>query len=105
MKSSIQLFGKRIKELRKRQGLTQEKLSEIMEVDPKTINRLENGYSFITYENLEKLASALNVEIKDFFDFQHLNNKETLQKYIIKTTKELPTAKLQKLAKFVRDYL
>ena len=63
----LNFFGKRIKELRKKQKLTQERLAEILDVDSKTISRLEKGYYFTTYENLEKLSKALGVEIKDFF--------------------------------------
>ena len=53
MSSAISLFGKRIKEIRKQQNFTQEKLAEILDVDVKTISRLEKGYYFTPYENLE----------------------------------------------------
>ena len=99
------IFGKRIKELRKKQKLTQERLAEILDVDSKTISRLEKGYYFTTYENLEKLSKALGVEIKDFFDFKHLKDKEELQSLVISKVKTLPHDNLQKLAKFIQDYL
>ena len=35
--------------------------------------------NFVSSETLEKLSSALNVPIKDLFDFDHLN-EDTLKK-------------------------
>ena len=105
MSSTIKLFGKKIKEIRKKQSFTQEKLAEILNVDAKTISRLEKGYYFTTYENLEKLANALNVQIKDFFDFEYIQNREDLKDFLITKISDLPIEKLQKIAKFIKDYI
>lgn len=74
-----QQLGARIKELRQKRGLSQNDLSIKIEVDPKHISRLETGINFPSAETFEKLAKALNVEIKDLFDFEHKG----------KTTKQL----------------
>ena len=37
-----QLFGKRVRELRKRQGLTQEKLAEMVGIEPRNLLKIEN---------------------------------------------------------------
>ena len=105
MNSSIKLFGKRIKEIRKKQNLTQEMLAEILDVDAKTISRLEKGYYFTTYENLEKLSNALDVQIKDFFDFEYMQDKEELLNIIVRKLSKMQTDKLQKVAKFIQDYI
>ena len=105
MESSIKLFGKRINTIRKKNNLTQEQLAELLEIDPKTISRLENGYFFTSYENLDKIAKVLNVEIKDLFDFQHLKDRETITKNIIKKVNEMSIENLQKLSKFIQEFL
>ncbi len=105
MSTTIKLFGKKIKEIRKKQSFTQEKLAEILDVDAKTISRLEKGYYFTTYENLEKLANALDVQIKDFFDFEYMQNKDTLKDSLITKISNMPIEKLQKIAKFIQDYI
>ena len=56
MASGNKLFGKRIRELREKNNLTQEKLAEILDLDYQTISRIETGYYFTSYENLEKFA-------------------------------------------------
>lgn len=105
MSTTIKLFGKKIKEIRKKQSFTQEKLAEILDVNAKTISRLEKGYYFTTYENLEKLANALDVQIKDFFDFEYMQNKDTLKDSLITKISNMPIEKLQKIAKFIQDYI
>lgn len=107
MKSTIELFGKRIKEIRKNKKMTQEKLAEIVDLDCQTISRIETGYYFTSYENLEKLATALEVEIKDFFDFQYLQEreKEKLKIDILNKVNTFSVQDLRKVAKFIQDYL
>ncbi|MDD2500377.1 MAG: helix-turn-helix transcriptional regulator [Geobacter sp.] len=72
MATTNQLLGLRIRELRKTVGLSQERLSEIINVDPKHMSRIELGKSFSSLDTLESLARTLKVEIKDLFDFSHL---------------------------------
>lgn len=74
------LFGKRIKELRKQNNLTQEQLSEMLGVFQKQIGNIETGTTFTTMNNLEKLAKILNVEIQDLFVFaQHKEKSELVE--------------------------
>ena len=84
MASGNKLFGKRIKELREKNRYTQEQLSEIIDLDYQTISRIETGYYLTSYENLEKLAKAFHVEIKDLFDTKHLEETVNLEKEITK---------------------
>ena len=72
MKTTKQLLGSRIKELRKIKGLSQEGLSIQVDVDPKYISFIECGRSSPSLETMENIARALGVEIKDLFEFAHL---------------------------------
>lgn len=72
MRNTKQLLGARIKELRKSLGLSQDQFSERIGVDPKHLSRIELGKSFPYMETLEAIAQALDVELKDLFDFSHL---------------------------------
>jgi len=71
-------FGKRVKELRKSRGYTQEKVAELINLEPPNISKMESGTHFPLPENIEKLANALNVEVKDLFDYEHFQLKHTL---------------------------
>ncbi len=65
----IKIDGKKIKELRERQGLTQLYLATAVQVTTDTISRWENKrYPSIKKENGLKLAEALEVQLKDILE-------------------------------------
>lgn len=65
-----EIFGKHLKELRERKGLTQEQLAEIIGVkDARTIRFWESGTNAPKFANLVALAQALGVRMRDLFDF------------------------------------
>ena len=76
------LLGQRIKELRKRNGFTQATLAEMIGMETTNLCKLENGGQ-IPKEEIEKIAKALKVNIKDLFDFGHMKSKTTLQEELI----------------------
>lgn len=61
-------FGNKIKELRKIKGLSQERLANMAEIDRTYLPTIEKGERNVSIEIVEKLAKALNVNIKDLFD-------------------------------------
>lgn len=76
--NKLKLFGKRIKELRKKSGFTQEQLSEKIGLFQKQIGNIETGTCFTTMQNLEKFSQIFGVEIKDLFDFEYQENREVI---------------------------
>lgn len=72
------LLGKRIRELRKRNNLKQEKLAELVGLEPTSISNIENGYNYPSFQNLEKIANALNVTFVDIFKFEQHKEIENL---------------------------
>ena len=72
------LLGSRLKELRKRKGLTQEKLAELVELEPASICNIENGYNYPSLQNLEKIVTTLEVTFSDIFNFEHHKSSENL---------------------------
>ena len=61
-------IGKRIKELRKKCGYTQEKFSEIAGIDYKYLQRLEGkNPPALKVDTIEKLAKALKVKPAELF--------------------------------------
>ena len=103
MSSGNKLFGKRIKELRERKKLTQEKLAKKIGLDLQTISRIETGYYFTSFENLEKLARAQMCLLQ--FSLKHIKAKEELIKEISTELTNLPEKDVQKIYKQVFSYL
>ena len=58
-------FGKRLRELRKSRGYTQQCLAEKAEIDEKHLSRVENGKYFPSYATLNKLLTALGVTLDE----------------------------------------
>ena len=82
------LFGKRIKALRQKKGLTQEKLAEILGIGERNLSKIECGVNFVSADTLEKLAIALDVSIKELFDFEHLKDEEIQKVELINAIKK-----------------
>ena len=61
-------FGKKVRALRKAGGISQEELSFDADLHRTYIGMIERAEKNITLLNIEKIAKALNVEIKDLFD-------------------------------------
>ena len=71
-------IGKRIKELRKKRGLSQERLAELVNIEQNTLSYIETGNNFCSAETLEKLITALKIEPEELFDFGHYKDNQTL---------------------------
>ena len=95
-----ELLGKRLRELRKRKGINQEKLAEMIEVDPPTISNIENGKNYPSLINLENLLNVLDSSFLEAFDFEHKNKKEDLLSQINEKLKNNPD-KLEDFYKIV----
>ncbi len=80
-------FGKRLRELRIQKGLTQEKLSESIGIQPENYSRIENGLAFPKPENIVKISSELNVEIAELFQFKQLDNYDEILECITEKLK------------------
>ena len=89
MKTTKILLGERIRELRKSRGLTQDQFAELIEVEQKHVSRIELGKSFPTIERLEKISLALNIPLRDIFDFVHLADQKTRSDSIQKMMMQL----------------
>ena len=62
-------FGNRLRQLRQARGVTQEALAEAMDVHVRTVRHMEAGLHGPRFDNLEKLAEVLELEVKALFDF------------------------------------
>lgn len=62
-------FGKRLKQLRKERGITQEKLADMTGLSVESISNIERGVFGPKFDNLEKIAAALEIDVKLLFEF------------------------------------
>ena len=99
------LFGRKIKEYRKKKNLTQAQLAELVNVDDKHISCIESGKNFPSPDLIERLAASLDVEPKDLFEFYYLQDAEDLKSDIITMLDKLNKDELALAHKYIRTFL
>jgi len=67
--------GERLKELRQSRAMSQEQLAHIANITPAYLGQVERGTKNVTVRTLEKICSALNVSLAEFFDTAKNNNE------------------------------
>ena len=67
--SILVVFGKNVQKYRKKLNISQEKLAEYAGLHRTYIGMVERAERNITLVNMEKIAKALRVEIKDLVEY------------------------------------
>lgn len=79
-------LGKKIKEYRQLQGISQEELAEQLDISQQTLSKIECGKNFLTSETLERISSVLGVNTYELFMFEEYNTQADMlveiEKYI-----------------------
>lgn len=57
-------FGKRVREVRKAKGISQEKLAEMAGIDRSYMGNIERGEKNITLKKIYEICDALQIDIK-----------------------------------------
>lgn len=63
------LFGRRIRHLRHKAGMTQERLAELARLSPVSVSNIERGIHAPSFRRLPNLANALQVALHELFIF------------------------------------
>lgn len=70
MKSKINIqFGKRVADIRRQQGISQEELAFRCGVHRTYIGSIERGEKSPTLNTIEKIANGLSIELLEFFKY------------------------------------
>jgi transcriptional regulator with XRE-family HTH domain len=63
-------FAKRLKTLRVQKELSQEELARLTNLSTSFVSNLERGLNAPSFESLDSIAKALEVPVKELFDFE-----------------------------------
>lgn len=102
MADTRQRLGRRIKELRKKGGMTQEALADLVKIDPRHLSRLERGVHYPSIDTLELIAQHLNVPLKEFFAFPEDETPELLRNRLVQSLSIMDESELRRVAKLIR---
>tara|TARA_R110000796_G_scaffold183498_2_gene299987 strand:- start:51877 stop:52482 length:606 start_codon:yes stop_codon:yes gene_type:complete len=78
-------LSKKVKELRKRKGFSQEELAENSGLSLRTIQRIENGETEPTGETLKRISNALNVSPEELIDWAVIEDSGFLKAMNVST--------------------
>jgi len=73
------IFSRKLRENRRKCGLTQEKLAETVGISTHYLAMLETAHNFPTADTLERIASALEIPVYELFIFDHSPKEELEQ--------------------------
>ena len=62
-------FGKRVRKIRKEQDLSQEEVGFKTGLHRTYIGSVERGEQNVSLENIQKIAKAFKINLKELFDF------------------------------------
>ena len=95
------LMGLKIKNFRKEKSYTQEKLSEILNIDVSGLSKIENGKCFPSTETLFKLIKILEINPNELFNSTNNSPKEIKDEILIEKIKKLSQKDKEKISKFI----
>lgn len=96
------LLGKRIRQLRKENDMSQEEFAELIGMDPNSVSRIERGVHYPSLDTLEKASTVLKVELRDLFIFSSKETVEEMRAFLVQTTVEAGVDKLREMVRAVR---
>ena len=67
-------IGQRVKELREKAEMSQKDLAYTADLDRSYIASIENGQRNVSIVNIEKIATALGVSLKEMFNNNEFDN-------------------------------
>lgn len=103
-KNKKELLGLRLKEYRENRRYTQDRLAEMVGIDPKHLSRIENGRNYPSLETLEKILDSLDVSYEEIFNFKLLVSKDELIHKINNRLEILDEAKLKLIYNIVNEF-
>lgn len=105
MQNANELLGKRIRELRKRSGLTQEQLAEKLGIDQKHMSRIELGKSYPSLDRITVIAEIVGAQLPSLFKFGHLHDEEDLHKQVTDMLQQIGQKDLKRVHRILEALL
>jgi transcriptional regulator with XRE-family HTH domain len=101
-----ELFGRRVRSLRKDEGLTQEELADRAGINYKYLGAVERGEENPSLKIISSIAAGLGVEVRDLFELEHEETSPAkLRKKLDSLLKDADQATLQQAVKLIRALL
>lgn len=97
-----ELLGRRIKELRKLKGFTQDSLAEKLEIEPRQLSKLETGKHYPSFETVVSMLKVFDITFEELINFEHLDKDKNLKNILINNIENIDEDKIPNIYKVVR---
>ena len=98
-------LGNRIRDARERRHLTQEKLSEIVDISPTHMSVLERGVKGMKLSTFIKIANALDVSADELLQDELAHETQLHSIILYELIDELPVVEQRKLVHMIKAYI
>lgn len=98
-----ELLGRRIKELRKQNGFTQEYLAEKLKIEPRQLSKLETGKHYPSFETVLGLLEEFGVTFEELVSWSHLDENIDFKKRIEAEIADIDNEKASYIYKIIRS--
>lgn len=99
------LLGKRIREYRLKKGLTQCQLANLVGIDGKHLSCIELGKNMPNPQLIYKFSQNFSCEIKELFEFYHLQESSDIKKELSKLIDKLGETELKQAYQYIRAFV
>ena len=98
-----ELLGKRIKELRKQNGFTQEYLAEKLKIEPRQLSKLETGKHYPSFETVLGLLEVFGIKFEELVSHAHLEENIDFKQKIEAELADINNEKASYIYKIIRS--
>ena len=102
---NLKAIGSRIKTAREKQGLTQDSLSEIVDLSPMHMSVIERGIKPSKLDTFVRIANALDVSADELLQDVVDHSTESITGDLYDMIQELPKKEQQKLLFCIKAYI
>lgn len=95
------LIGKLIRQRRLEENISQERLSEIIDISPRHMCTIENGKSLPSIDTFLKIAETLKIDLNHFFDIKE-TKENPLREEVINLIKICDENDLQLIKEIIK---
>lgn len=103
MSKMVVRLGKRIRELRSAEGLTQDKFAEKVGISSKYLGEVERGEANVSVQILENIANALTVDMGALLDNAHWSDRGGLIQEITELMNTASDDQLRLMHRIITD--
>ena len=98
-------LGNRVRDARERRHLTQEKLSEIVDISPTHMSVIERGVKGMKLSTFIKIANALDVSADELLQDELNHVTEVHSNILYGLINDLPPVEQKKMVHMIREYI